>query len=144
MIYLYFDGLCLPKNPGGVACYGFVVYENGKELSRGYGLAARPWSEEATNNVAEYVGLLKGLEWISRNRPKEDVTVRGDSRLIVMQMAGKFKVRSKRLRPLHERCKMLESKLGNVVYEWVPRETNREADRLTEEAYREFTGRGRL
>ena len=144
MIYLYFDGLCLPKNPGGVACYGFVVYENGKELSRGYGLAARPWSEEATNNVAEYVGLLKGLEWISRNRPKEDVTVRGDSRLIVMQMAGKFKVRSKRLRPLHERCKMLESKLGNVVYEWVPREMNREADRLTEEAYRKFIGQGRL
>jgi len=143
MIYVYFDGLCLPRNPGGIACYSFIIYEDGRRLKSGYGLAAKPWSSEATNNVAEYVGLLKGLEWASKNRPNEDVVVRGDSRLVIMQMAGKFKVRSKRLKPLFEKCKALESKLGKVNYEWVPREMNREADRLTERAYREFIRLGR-
>lgn len=144
MLYLYFDGLCLPKNPRGVACYGFVIYDNGLKLAQGYGLAAEPWSDGATNNVAEYMGLMKGLEWVVENRPGMDLVVRGDSRLVIMQMRGEFKVKSKRLLPLYRRCKELEARLGEVTYEWVPREENREADRLSEMAYKEFMERGRL
>lgn len=144
MLYLYFDGLCLPRNPGGVACYGFIIYEDRRKPVQGYGLAAKPWSDEATNNVAEYTGLMKGLEWVVESRPGGDLVVRGDSRLVIMQMKGEFKVRSKRLLPLYRRCKELEAKLGKVTYEWVPREENREADRLSERAYREFMERGQL
>lgn len=144
MLYLYFDGLCLPKNPGGVACYGFVIYEDGRKLAQGYGLAAEPWSSEATSNVAEYYGLMKGLEWLVENRPGESLRVRGDSKLVIMQMKGEFKVRSRRLLPFYKRCKELEARLGKVAYEWIPRGENEEADRLSERAYREFMERARL
>ncbi len=121
-----------------------MIYDNGLKLAQGYGLAAEPWSDGATNNVAEYMGLMKGLEWVVENRPGMDLVVRGDSRLVIMQMRGEFKVKSKRLLPLYRRCKELEARLGEVTYEWVPREENREADRLSEMAYKEFMERGRL
>jgi dTDP-4-dehydrorhamnose reductase len=61
-IVAYFDGLCEP-NPGGVATYGFVVKKDGKKVHEGHGLAGTPKTPQATNNVAEYTGLIKALEW---------------------------------------------------------------------------------
>ena len=63
-IQVYFDGLCQPYNPGGIACYAFVILtKKGHEHSE-YGLAAEPFSDSATNNVAEYTGIIKALEWL--------------------------------------------------------------------------------
>lgn len=141
MIALYFDGLCLPRNPGGVACYAFIIYMNGKKVKASSGLAARPWSEEATNNVAEYTGLLKGLRWLSNNPnllSGQEVIVRGDSRLVIMQMKGEFKVRSARLLGLYNKCRKLVSKIGKVRFEWIPRSENEEADKLTKLAYKRY------
>lgn len=52
-VTVYYDGACEPRNPRGVATYGFVIYKDGVKIGEGKGLAAEPWSEGASNNVAE-------------------------------------------------------------------------------------------
>jgi ribonuclease HI len=61
---VYFDGLCQPCNPGGTACYSFIIKnEEGHTIHSEHGLAAY----DSTNNIAEYTGLLKALEWLIEN-----------------------------------------------------------------------------
>jgi ribonuclease HI len=141
MIEAYFDGLCEPKNPGGVATFGFAVLRDGKTVHEGHGLAATPYSEGATNNVAEYTGVLKALDWLLlQGMGKERIVVRGDSELVVKQLKGEYKVKSPLLSPLYQKLKELESKFRSITFEWVPREQNRQADRLTNLAYADYTG----
>ena len=71
MIEVYFDGLCEP-NPGGVATFGFVVKRDGKKIHEGHGLAGTPKTPQATNNVAEYTGLIRALEWLVAQKVKEN------------------------------------------------------------------------
>ena len=62
MITLYFDGLCRPRNPGGVATFGYVIYKDGE---KGEKWVWGNWLRcEMTNNVAEYSALKHALEWI--------------------------------------------------------------------------------
>jgi len=140
MIEAYFDGLCEP-NPGGVATYGFVVLRDGKKLHDGHGLACPPKTPQATNNVAEYTGLIKALEWLADQKVKEPVRVRGDSDLVVKQLRGEYKVKSPNLASLYQRAKELLSRLPAATIEWVPRDENAEADRLTNLAYAEYGGK---
>jgi len=136
--------LCEPKNPGGVATFGFTVDRDGKRVHEDAGLAAKPYSEQATNNVAEYTGVLRALEWLVDNGcEKEKVLVRGDSDLVIKQMNGEYKVKSPLLAPLHKEARSLAMKFGSLKFEWVPREENRDADALTNRAYAEFQGEGR-
>jgi ribonuclease HI len=139
MIEAYFDGLCEP-NPGGVATYGFVIKRDGKKIHEGHGLAGTPKSPQATNNVAEYTGLIKALEWILEQKLKEAILVRGDSDLIVKQVQGLYKVKSGLLAPLHGQVRELLEKLPGIRIEWVERARNADADRLTNLAYAEYTG----
>src|SRR5947207_3292789 len=139
MIEVYFDGLCEP-NPGGVATFGFVVKRDGKKIHEGHGLAGTPKTPQATNNVAEYTGLIRALEWLVAQKVKEPVIVRGDSDLIVKQVKGEYKVKSGLLAPLHGEVKELLEELPGVTIEWVQRERNADADRLTNLAYAEYTG----
>jgi ribonuclease HI len=139
MIEAFFDGLCEP-NPGGVATYGFVIKRDGKKVHEGHGLAGTPKTPQATNNVAEYTGLIKALEWLVGQKTKDPVVVRGDSDLIIKQVKGEYKVKSGLLAPLHARAKELLGKLPGVSIEWVQRERNSEADRLTNLAYAEYSG----
>lgn len=141
MIEAFFDGLCEPKNPGGVATFGFVVFRNGKRLHEGSGLAAVPYSEGATNNVAEYTGVLKTLEWLlEQGLEKEKVVVRGDSELVIKQLKGEYKVKSPLLAPLYRKTRELSLRFGALRFEHVPREENREADKLTNLAYADYAG----
>ena len=83
----------------------------------------------ATNNVAEYRGLLAALSWaISRDR--RDVLVRSDSLLLVQQMQGNYRVKNPGLQPLHAEAMRLSLEIGLVRFEHVPREDNEHADRL--------------
>lgn len=66
MIIIYFDGLCEPRNPGGIATYGYVVYKDEKVIKKG--CRAIGEGQGMTNNVAEYSGLKRALEWQSRRR----------------------------------------------------------------------------
>jgi probable phosphoglycerate mutase len=87
----------------------------------------------ATNNVAEYRGLLAALRH-AIEQGYADVTVRSDSLLLVCQMRGEYKVRNPGLQALHAEARHLVSRLGRVRFEHVRREANTHADRLANEA----------
>ena len=91
------------------------------EIAEGLGVA--------TNNVAEYTAAIRGLERAAE-LDAEEVVLRSDSRLLVEQLAGRFKVKNARLQLLHARARMLAAGFARVRFEHVPRELNKEADRL--------------
>jgi ribonuclease HI len=136
LIEVYFDGLCQPVNPGGIACYAFVARSNGKTLHSNYGVAGEPFSPDSTNNVAEYTALAKALEWlVANNLTSDKIVINSDSQLVVNQLQGNYKVKGKRIIPLYKQVLLLKKKFSDVEIRWVPREQNREADRLTNIAY---------
>jgi probable phosphoglycerate mutase len=87
----------------------------------------------ATNNVAEYRGLLAALEWAKR-RGVSRLVVRSDSLLLVEQMLGRYKVKHPGLQPLHARARLLAHEIGRVTFAHVRREQNAHADRLANAA----------
>ncbi len=140
MLKAFFDGLCEPKNPGGVACYGFVVYRGSsvgeQKVFEDCGLAAEP-GPDSTHNVAEYTGLIKGLEWIQANANERELQILGDSQLVIRQLTGEYKVRSPRVFTFYQTAvSILEG--FRWTAKWIPREENTVADELCEKAYREY------
>jgi probable phosphoglycerate mutase len=87
----------------------------------------------ATNNVAEYQGLVAALAWCAE-RGATSLTVKSDSLLLVQQMRGVYKVKNDGLKPLHGQARLLASRIGRVTFEHVPREQNKDADRLANQA----------
>ena len=87
----------------------------------------------ATNNVAEWRGLIFGLEQAARlNATRAEV--RGDSQLVIRQMTGQYKVKQPHLKPLHEQAKRVAGAISHVVYLHNLREHNELADRLANRA----------
>lgn len=131
------DGLCEPVNPGGTATYGFVARRGPELLTEDCGVVAK--GPAATNNLAEYTAVIKALEWaVEALATGEPVTIRTDSQLVVNQVNGEWAVPSPNIRPLCKAARLLLSKLcqgHSARLEWVPRERNQEADRLTRAAY---------
>jgi ribonuclease HI len=132
-IVAYIDGGAR-GNPGP-AGYGVrIETPDGKlieEFSESIGIA--------TNNVAEYRGLLAALEW-ARKHPVSALRVRSDSQLLVQQMLGNYKVRHPVLQPLHAKAQLLAHEIGRVSFEHVRREANQHADRLANAAMDEAAG----
>ena len=87
----------------------------------------------ATNNVAEYNGLLAALRWAAEHGVRT-LHVRADSELLVKQMKGEYRVKNPGLQPLYEDARALVRQIGRVTFEHVRREFNKEADRLANEA----------
>jgi probable phosphoglycerate mutase len=87
----------------------------------------------ATNNVAEYRGLLAALRW-ARDHEVTSLRVRSDSELLVKQMKGIYRVKNPGLQPLHQEAQQLARQIGRVIFEHVRREQNAEADRLANKA----------
>ena len=135
-VVVHFDGACEPPTGGGVAAYGYVV-EGAGLYSEGRGLAVRPFSPRATNNVAEYVGAICALEWLSGQGYRGNVALTGDSQLVVRQMRGEYEVRAPHLRAYHDRLAQLVREFPHVEFVWVPREKNQRADALSKEALTE-------
>jgi len=115
-------------NPGPAA-YGVVIGTTGGE--RLATLAKR--LGQTTNNFAEYHALLAALEYTLQHRHLR-LKVYSDSELLVRQMEGVYKVKSPDLKPLHERARALVAQLEAFTIQHVPRERNREADRLANQA----------
>lgn len=116
-------------NPG-VAGYGAVVLSG----DRSRVLAERKENIGiATNNVAEYRGLIAGLE-AAASLGVIDVAVSMDSKLVVEQMSGRWRVKHPDLIPLHQRATELAAGFDHVTYSWIPRAQNSHADRLANEA----------
>ena len=86
-----------------------------------------------TNNVAEYRGLIAGLEE-ARRLGADDVAVLMDSKLVVEQMNGRWKVKHPAMAELHQQARALASTFASFSCDWVPRERNKHADRLANEA----------
>ena len=124
---LYTDGGAR-GNPGPAA-YGFVL-----EADDGTVLAAEGEAiGEATNNTAEYRGLIAGLARAAELSVPE-VEVRSDSELLVKQMRGEYRVKNENLRALSLEAARLAREIGKVTYVHVRREKNELADRLVNEA----------
>jgi ribonuclease HI len=87
----------------------------------------------ATNNVAEYRGLIAALEW-AKTHGHRQLHVRSDSLLLVQQMLGRFKVKHPGLQPLHGKARLLAHEIGRVTFEHVGRALNEHADRLANAA----------
>jgi orotate phosphoribosyltransferase len=116
-------------NPGP-AGFGAVVFD---AVSGGV-LAERAESiGTATNNVAEYRGLIAGLA-AAQELGARQVSVRMDSKLVVEQMSGRWQVKHPDLRPLARAANDLRRRFDQITFQWVPREQNRHADRLANEA----------
>jgi probable phosphoglycerate mutase len=87
----------------------------------------------ATNNVAEYSGLIAALQWALAHGESR-LRVRMDSELVIKQMRGEYKVKHAGLQPLHAEARQLVGRLGHVTFEHVRREQNKVADGLSNRA----------
>jgi ribonuclease HI len=119
----YIDGASR-GNPGAAAYAVVVKAPGGKtefEIGKYFG--------RATNNVAEYYGLIAALD-AAQSRGIARLLVRSDSELLVRQMQGRYKVKSADLKPLYERALKLSRGFTYFAIEHVPREENSEADAL--------------
>ncbi|MGN9790963.1 bifunctional RNase H/acid phosphatase [Streptomyces sp. OZ13] len=116
-------------NPGP-AGYGAVVLDpvSGETLAE-----AAEYIGVATNNVAEYKGLVAGLKAAHALDPEALVRVRMDSKLVVEQMSGRWKIKHPDMKPLAAEAARVFPP-AQVTYEWIPRERNKHADRLANEA----------
>lgn len=133
-LYLSFDGATIGGNPGdggcGTACWDgksphTPIFTESTHL--GF----------VTNNVAEYYGVIVGLRRIVQDYPMQyfDLTISGDSELVIRQLKGEYEVRSNNLIPLHHVAMGLVDRIkGKVQFEHVPREKNQIADTLAKEA----------
>ncbi len=138
MITVYFDGLCYPKNPGGVAAYGYVIIRNGGPIHKGFGAIGE--GKGMTNNVAEYEGLLAAAQWLNDEKIMETIVIKGDSQLVIKQMKGEYRINSATSKKyVPEIKKLLQGKEINFI--WIPREENEEADKLSRIAYERYKNR---
>lgn len=122
-------------NPGIAGC-GSSVLEGDQEVAARWEFIAK-----ATNNVAEYQGLINALELaveVAKIRGVAaadlEIQVRMDSKLVVEQMSGRWKIKHPDMKPLAARVKELEATLATVTYNWVPRAQNKRADELANRA----------
>jgi len=126
---VYVDGASR-GNPGPSGIGVVVLDEEGKVLREHYEFLGPSY----TNNQAEYVALLRALEICSTIFPKGVIHVFSDSELLINQLTGRYKVRSRSLKELFRSVKQRERLFSNVYYHHVDRELNKRADELANRA----------
>lgn len=114
-------------NPGPAA-YGAVVYEDGKVLAELYETIG-----VASNNVAEYNGLIAGLTKAHEIDPNANISVMMDSKLVIEQMSGRWQIKHPDMRELAKKARDIHP-MQLITFEWIPREENSHADRLANKA----------
>jgi ribonuclease HI len=133
-IEAWFDGVCEPWNPGGHGAYGAVVKVNGEVALREGGYVGV--GPGMSNNVAEYAGVLRVLEFIAVQ--EGNAVVRGDSKLVIMQLTGEWKAKQGLYLETYRQAAAALAKLGSRVrLEWVGRDQNSECDDLSKQVLRE-------
>ena len=139
MIEIYTDGLAEPRNPG-IGTYGYAIYRDGKEWKTGHGFDGEPVS----NNHAEYAGLIEALRSVAEFAD-EEIVVKSDSKMLVNQMSGDWKVSKRAFKNPVEgsyvekylTAKEVAKSFSRLRFVWIPREQNTEADALSRVAYHE-------
>jgi len=126
---IFVDGACR-GNPGPAAI-GVIICEDGqavKRISKEIG--------QATNNIAEYTALIYALQEALILKASH-VKVNTDSELMYQQLTGRYKIRHDHLKPLFEQVRRLSSGFGSFEIKHIPREQNRDADKLATEALKD-------
>jgi ribonuclease HI len=124
VIHAWIDGGAR-GNPGPAGFGARIEDDSGQllaELHGGLGIA--------TNNIAEYNGLLAALRYALEHRHNA-LHVHADSELLVKQMRGEYRVKNEGLKALYGEARLLAYRIGHVTFTHVPREKNKEADRLS-------------
>ncbi len=126
----YADGCCEPTNPYGNMGIGAVIYE-GDDIVFEYSKYV-PASKQNSNNVAEYMAMHAILDWfIEQKLIDQEILVRGDSKLSVMQLAGMWNINQGIYVPLAHDARKKASVFSNIRFEWIPRDLNEYADGLS-------------
>jgi len=126
-VIIWADGASL-GNPGLAAIGAIIKDEQGRlvaSISQGIG--------RTTNNQAEYRAIIAALEEAIR-LGAEEVAANLDSQLVVRQISGEYRVKKATLKPLYQRVKQLQSRLRSFTITHIPRQQNKEADRLANSA----------
>lgn len=117
------------NNPGDAGLGAYIVRD---------GIVLAELSEylgKQTNNFAEYTAVIRALEWCVENGLSGEVlSCKMDSKLVVEQVQGRWKVKEPTLRPLVARVQELAAQFPTVTFAHIPREQNKEADRLANDA----------
>ena len=121
-IVLFFDGASR-GNPGESGA-GWLIIKGKKKIEGAEYLGKK------TNNQAEYTALIRGLEEIVKRKWTKEISIKGDSELIIKQLKGEYQVKSERIRPLYKKVVKLLQKFEKWECNHVKREKNKEADRL--------------
>jgi ribonuclease HI len=124
LITAYIDGGAR-GNPGPAGYGARIEAADGTVLAELHGSLG-----VTTNNVAEYNGLLAALRW-AKEHGHTAVHIKADSLLLVEQMRGTYKVKHPGLQPLYARARLLTYEVGTVTFEHVRRESNKNADGLS-------------
>jgi ribonuclease HI len=138
LIEAAFDGACEPMNPGGHASYGSIVRVNGQVVYSKSGYCGH--GPKMSCNAAEYCGAIDSLTEAVRH--KGNITLRGDSKLVIMQLGPDPKLGSKRWKakgglylPYYKKAFALVNQYrGRIRFEWVPRKDNAVCDELSKKA----------
>ena len=141
LIEAWFDGVCEPTNPGGHAAYGALMRRNGKvfwQVARHVGHGPK-----ISNNVAEYAAVLAILYRLEESQEVREIVIRGDSKLVINQLGGRWRARRGLYLPFYRRAKVLTKTIqkscgGNLKFEWVPRDQNGECDQLSKQVLRDM------
>ncbi len=144
MLTLQFDGLFrgAPQDlhlsdDAGFMCYGWVILRDGMVIARGHGGYA--CARDASSNVAEYLGLIEGIEALLDMRAtKELIVVCGDAKSVIEQMQGRACVSASSIKPLYKRASKLVTQFRRILWTWTPRRNNHTADSLTRRALRQI------
>lgn len=127
-----FDGACEPVNPGGNMGFGTLIVDlgSGETIYEGSGFS--PASPLNSNNVAEYLALIQGFEWLIENGLQNSkIKVLGDSQLVIKQMSGEWPAKKGLYVPHYQRAIKLRIKFPNITFNWIPRNENAGADKLS-------------
>lgn len=139
---LKFDGACDNESKFKFMGVGVAVWENGERCEEFD--FKKMAGTNGTSNIAEWEALVEALKtahaYATGLDPDVKIRIYGDSQTIVRQFTGRYKVRAEHLRPFHTRAMMYKQLLGRRlrIVGWIPREDNKEADKLSKEGITDY------
>tara|TARA_Y100000590_G_C15174601_1_gene808735 strand:+ start:177 stop:587 length:411 start_codon:yes stop_codon:yes gene_type:complete len=133
LLDLYADGASR-SNPGP-AGIGVVIYRSGEEIH-----TISEYIGKATNNEAEYLALIKGLKYLIMEK-ELSVNCYLDSKLVIEQAQGSYRVKAENLIPLNIELKSLINQFHRIRFQHVPREKNKRADQLANYGIDSYKGK---
>lgn len=137
MIIVLIDGLVEPINPGGIATYAFIIYNNNLKIFEKYGVIGI--GPSMSNNLAEYYALYEALSFLMENKlNNERILVKSDSQLLINQMKGIWRARGGLYYSIYMKVLKLLIHFPRIEFIWIPRKDNFEADLLSRKAYEDY------